>query len=182
MKKSFFVLVAACMLALTSCKKDKMPSLIDQMDNQSFNVESIKADGIEISQYIIANSISNAGVPTQFEVNVTGAQKSRMYKTNDAWQIETANLKELSNGLLNIQFKDPNPTNIGYQSNTPMTQELLDKQIITYQQWSGGGPYQPYYICNAEVLNGDYQIKKVGNEFTLTRIDEPIMVIKLTKK
>jgi hypothetical protein len=114
-------------------------------------------------------------------------KKVSMYKTDDAWQIETADLIELSNRayctwnskiLYAARYRVSEPTR-------QVTPELLDQRYHNLPAlWSGGGPYQPYYqCCNAEVLNGDYQMsQQVGNEFTLTRtsIDEPVMVMKLT--
>jgi hypothetical protein len=156
-------------------------SAISQMDNKTMKMESIRVGEIEIAQYIISNFAYNASLPTLFEPKITNGGTSLLYKTADSWQIETAKMIETKNGMLNVQFNDSNPNGIGYQNQIQVPQELLNNHIITYQQ-NNGGYNQPYYICSSEVMNGNYNVEKVGERFILTRTEEPVIVMTMTIK
>lgn len=185
MKKSIILtlFIALFAISMTSCKKDDVkPSVIAAIDGKVMKVESIKVGEIEISQYLISNFTYNASLPTLFEPKIANGGTSLLYKTMESWQMETATLIETNTGLINMQFKDPNPNGIGYENNTYVPQELKDKKIITYQQNNGGYPYQPYMICSAEVLNGNYSVQEKDNRFILTQHESPGIVITLTKR
>jgi hypothetical protein len=75
-------------------------------------------------------AISNGGVPTQFEVNLTWCtKKSVCTKLMMPGRFETADLIELSNRITahGIQRSYMRP-GIGYQINTQVTPELLDQR------------------------------------------------------
>ena len=178
---SFFIAVFA--IGFTSCKKESInPSVISKIDGGVMKVESIKVGEIEISQYLISNFTYNASLPTLFEPKISNGGTSLLYKTMEPWQMETATLIETRTGLLNIQFKDPNPNGIGYENNTYVPQELKDKKIITYQQNNGSYPYQAYMICSSEIMNGNYSVEEKDSRFILTQHESPGIVITLTKK
>ena len=178
---SFFIAVFA--IGFTSCKKESInPSVISKIDGGVMKVESIKVREIEISQYLISNFTYNASLPTLFEPKISNGGTSLLYKTMEPWQMETATLIETRTGLLNIQFKDPNPNGIGYENNTYVPQELKDKKIITYQQNNGSYPYQAYMICSSEIMNGNYSVEEKDSRFILTQHESPGIVITLTKK
>ncbi len=186
MKKSKVLLsflIALFAITFTSCKKEAInPSAISKIDGNVMKVESIKVGEIEISQYLISNFTYNASLPTLFEPKISNSGTSLLYKTMEPWQMETATLIETRTGLLNIQFKDPNPNGIGYENNTYVPQELKDKKIITYQQNNGSYPYQAYMICSAEIMNGNYSVEEKDSRFILTQHEAPGIVITLTKK
>ncbi len=186
MKKSkifLSFLIAVFAIGFTSCKKDDVkPSVVSKIDGKVMKVESIKVGEIEISQYLISNFTYNASLPTLFEPKISNGGTSLLYKTMESWQIETAAIIETNTGLLNIQFKDPNPNGIGYENNTYVPQELKDKKIITYQQNNGSYPYQAYMICSAEILNGNYSIEEKDSRFILTQHEAPGIIITLIKK
>ena len=181
MKKIFALFVIATLFVAQGCKKESItPNASSLINGKVMKVESIKVGEIDISQYLISGFVYNASMPTLFEPKIDGGA-SLLYKTTDNQQMETAKIVETKNGLLNIQFTDKSPNGIGNQNSIYVPQELLDKQIVTYQQ-NNCNYCQPYYVCSSEVLNGNYAIEKTNDRFIMTRTEEPVIVITMAIK
>lgn len=185
MKKVIIIVTAILAITATSCKKNKditpETSAIAQIDGKTMKVESIKIGEIDIAEYAINGFVYNKSKPTLFEPKINSGGTTLLYKTTDNSQMETAQLIETKGGLLNIQFTDSNPNGIGSQNNVYVPQELLDKRIVTYQQ-NNCAYCQAYYICSSEVMNGNYNVEKVGERFILTRTEEPVIIMTMTIK